>query len=101
MTGEMEFVSNHTDLSSDNGFQFGFTCNRCGNGYRTEFGTWQMSTATNVLEGAGGLLLCAWPPARNAAPTSSQGRSAANAVRSCSRAPSPAPNAASRPVDLP
>ena len=29
---------------------------RCGNGYRTEFDTFELSTATNVLDGASGLL---------------------------------------------
>jgi len=56
MVGDIEFTSNYGDLSTDNGFQFEFTCNRCGNGYRTEFDTFEISTATNVLEGASGLL---------------------------------------------
>ena len=56
MAGDIEFTNNCNDLSTDNGFQFEFTCNRCGNGYRTEFDTFELSTATNVLEGASGLL---------------------------------------------
>jgi membrane protease subunit (stomatin/prohibitin family) len=56
MAGEIEFTTNYHDLSTDNGFQFEFTCNRCGNGYRTEFDTWSMSAATNVLDGAGSFL---------------------------------------------
>ena len=56
MAGEIEFTTNYSDLSTDNGFQFEFRCNRCGNGYRTEFDTFELSTATNVLDGASGLL---------------------------------------------
>ena len=52
MAGEIEFTTNYSDLSTDNGFQFEFRCERCGNGYRTEFDTWSMSAATNVLDGA-------------------------------------------------
>ena len=33
MAGEIEFTTNYSDLSTDNGFQFEFRCNRCGNGY--------------------------------------------------------------------
>jgi len=56
MAGEIEFTTNYSDLSTDNGFQFEFRCNRCGNGYRTEFDTFELSAATNVLDGASGLL---------------------------------------------
>ena len=56
MTRDIEFVSNYTDLSTDNGFQFEFRCNRCANGHRTEFTTWQIGTAATVLDGAGGFL---------------------------------------------
>ena len=56
MAGEIEFTTNYSDLSTDNGFQFEFRCDRCGNGYRTEFDTFELSTATNVLDGASGLL---------------------------------------------
>jgi hypothetical protein len=56
MAGEIEFVSNYSDLSTDNGFQFEFTCNRCANGYRTEFDTWELSAAATVLDGASGFL---------------------------------------------
>ena len=56
MAGEIEFTSNYSDLSTDNGFQFEFRCDRCGNGFRTEFDTFELSTATDVLDGAGSLL---------------------------------------------
>ena len=56
MGREIEFTTNYSDLSTDNGFQFEFRCNRCGNGYRTEFDTYELSTATNVLDGASSLI---------------------------------------------
>jgi membrane protease subunit (stomatin/prohibitin family) len=56
MAGDIEFTNNYTDLSTDQGFQFEFTCNRCRNGYRTEFDTYELATATNLLDGAGSLL---------------------------------------------
>ena len=56
MGREIEFTTDYSDLSSDNGFQFEFRCMRCGSGYRTEFDTFELSTATNVLDGASGLL---------------------------------------------
>ncbi len=37
MADKIEFVRNYSDHSTDNGFQFEFTCNRCGNGYKTPF----------------------------------------------------------------
>ena len=43
MAGEIEFTRNYSDLSTDNGFQFEFFCDRCGNGYRTEFDTFGLS----------------------------------------------------------
>ena len=56
MAGEIEFTNNYTDLSTDSGFQFEFLCNRCRNGYRTEFDSFELATATNLLQGAGSLL---------------------------------------------
>jgi len=51
----IEFVSNTSDHSTDTGFQFEFTCDRCGTGYRTRFQTWATGTVTNVLDGASSL----------------------------------------------
>ena len=45
----IEFVENYEDLSTENGFQFKFFCDRCGNGFQSSF-------ATNKLGMAGGLL---------------------------------------------
>jgi membrane protease subunit (stomatin/prohibitin family) len=56
MVEEIEFVSNYSDMSTDRGFQFEFTCNRCGSGYRTPFKGWSVGTASSVLDAAGGLL---------------------------------------------
>jgi membrane protease subunit (stomatin/prohibitin family) len=55
MTGEIEFVSNYNDLSTDRGFQFEFYCNRCSSGYRTPFKAWVVGTASAVLDTASGL----------------------------------------------
>lgn len=52
MAGEIELVRNYSDCSTDNGFQYEFYCNRCGNGYRTRFDTWELSAATQALDGA-------------------------------------------------
>jgi hypothetical protein len=51
----IEFVTNYSDCSTDNGFQYEFSCNRCGNGYRTRFDAWEIGTATQVLDGAGSM----------------------------------------------
>ena len=56
MAGDIEFTNNYTDLSTDQGFQFEFICNRCRNGYRTEFDSYELATATNLLDSAGSLL---------------------------------------------
>lgn len=55
MTEEIEFVSNYQDMSTDTGFQFEFTCNRCGSGVRMPFKGWSVGTASNVLETASSL----------------------------------------------
>jgi len=33
----IQFTKNHTDHSTDKGFQFEFFCDRCGNGFMTGF----------------------------------------------------------------
>lgn len=37
MVEHLEFVNNYRDLSTDQGFQYEFVCDRCGSGYRTTF----------------------------------------------------------------
>jgi predicted nucleic acid-binding Zn ribbon protein len=53
---EIEFVSNYTDRSTDNGFQFEFHCNRCRNGYRSAFQPWAAGVAGSALDAASSLL---------------------------------------------
>ncbi|MEN6572388.1 MAG: zinc ribbon domain-containing protein [Anaerolineaceae bacterium] len=52
MTEHIEFVSNYDDLSTDRGFQFEFSCNRCGSGYRTEFKPSMTGTIAGVMDSA-------------------------------------------------
>ena len=56
MSETIEFVSNYTDHSTDNGFQYEFFCSRCGSGFRTKFKPWAIATATNVADAVGGML---------------------------------------------
>jgi hypothetical protein len=51
----IEFVSNYSDRSTHQGFQFEFYCNRCGSGYRTPFKAWAVGAASAVLDTASGL----------------------------------------------
>lgn len=55
MSEKIKFVSNYNDLSTNSGFQFEFTCDRCGCGYRTSFKTFTIGTVTSVLDAAGSL----------------------------------------------
>lgn len=52
----IEFVQNYDDLSTDQGFQFRFRCNHCGNGYQSSFIPNKVGMAGNFLRAAGGLL---------------------------------------------
>jgi membrane protease subunit (stomatin/prohibitin family) len=52
---QMEFTNNYSDHSTDRGFQFEFQCNRCGNGYRTQFQPWAMGTVSGALDAASSL----------------------------------------------
>ena len=51
----IEFTRNYSDQSTDRGFQFEFHCDRCGNGYRTEFQPWALGTASGALDAASSL----------------------------------------------
>ncbi len=55
MGKHIEFTSNYNDLSTDNGFQFEFCCDRCGTGHRTRFTPWATGTAASVLNAANSL----------------------------------------------
>ena len=51
----IEYVSNYTDHSTDQGFQFEFFCNRCGSGFRTPFRACAAGTVASVLDTANSL----------------------------------------------
>jgi hypothetical protein len=52
----IEFTDNVEDLSTDQGFQFKFRCERCGDGFMSSFQTNALGMAGSVLRGAGDLL---------------------------------------------
>ncbi len=56
MANAIEFTRNYTDLSTQHGFQFEFHCDRCGNGYRTNFKPFAMGAVDSVLGTASSLL---------------------------------------------
>lgn len=51
----IEFTRNFSDHSTDRGFQFEFFCDRCGNGYRTEFQPWALGTASGAINAVSSL----------------------------------------------
>jgi membrane protease subunit (stomatin/prohibitin family) len=51
----IQFTKNHTDHSTDKGYQFEFFCDRCGNGFMTEFKASMAGMATSALRAAGDL----------------------------------------------
>ena len=63
----IQFTRNHRDLSTDAGFQFEFYCDRCGNGYQTEFQGYSLGTVSNVLDAANNLFGGVLSGAANAA----------------------------------
>ena len=46
------FTSNHTDLSSQRGYQFQFFCKKCGNGYMSTFKASKMGVAASAANAA-------------------------------------------------
>lgn len=52
----IEFVQNYDDLSTEQGFQFKFHCDRCGNGFMSSFVANKLGMAGGFLRAAGGLL---------------------------------------------
>ena len=56
MSTHVPFTDNVQDLSTDKGFQFKFSCERCGNGYMSSFQSNMIGMAGGALEVAGGLL---------------------------------------------
>lgn len=55
MSEKIEIVNNYSDLSTNEGFQFEFYCNRCGKGYRTKFKPSISGKVNGVLDTASGL----------------------------------------------
>jgi hypothetical protein len=53
MPAPVPFTGNVTDLSNENGFQWEFRCNRCGNGFRSPFQQNVASRGRGVLRMAG------------------------------------------------
>jgi membrane protease subunit (stomatin/prohibitin family) len=48
----IQFTRNHTDHSTDKGYQFEFFCDRCGNGFMSEFKPSVTGFATSALRAA-------------------------------------------------
>lgn len=55
MPEHIPFTDNVTDLSNEDGYQFEFRCERCGNGYRSAFRSDLRSTGQKLARGLGGL----------------------------------------------
>ncbi len=51
----IQFTRNVNDHSTDKGYQFEFFCDRCGNGFTSEFKASATGMATSALRAAGGL----------------------------------------------
>jgi hypothetical protein len=49
----IQFTKNHTDHSTDKGYQFEFFCDRCGNGFMSEFKASMTGVASSALRAAG------------------------------------------------
>jgi len=49
----IQFTRNHNDHSTDKGFQFEFFCDRCGNGFMSEFKASATGMAASALHAAG------------------------------------------------
>ncbi|NMC55510.1 MAG: zinc ribbon domain-containing protein [Chloroflexi bacterium] len=56
MSDSIQFTRNYQDKSTNQGFQFEFFCDRCGNGYRTRFRPFAAGMVSGALDTASGLL---------------------------------------------
>jgi len=56
MPENISFSGNYEDLSTDNGFQFEFKCDKCQSGFRSRFQAFAAGTVNTVLQSAGNLL---------------------------------------------
>jgi hypothetical protein len=52
----IEFVQNYTDLSTDQGYQFRFHCDHCGNGFQSSYVSNKLNVAGDLLKAASGFL---------------------------------------------
>jgi hypothetical protein len=52
----IQFVRNYDDLSTDRGYQFKFHCDKCGNGYMTQFQASTIGVAESLLNVASDFL---------------------------------------------
>src|SRR3990172_655437 len=55
MADNIQFVSNHDDLSTERGFQFKFHCDHCGNGHMSSFQPSALGMAAGLLSAAGNI----------------------------------------------
>lgn len=55
MAENIEFTRNYSDLSSNQGFQYEFYCDRCGSGLRTRFKPSVAGTVTGAMDAASSL----------------------------------------------
>ena len=51
----IQFTKNYTDRSNDQGFQFEFFCDKCGNGFVSRFQLSTMGMAAGILKAAGSI----------------------------------------------
>jgi hypothetical protein len=56
MSRPIAFTDNVQDLSNQNGYQFEFRCERCGNGYRSAFQRDAVGTGRKIIDSVGSLL---------------------------------------------
>lgn len=55
MSDLIQFTSNHQDKSTENGYQFEFYCDHCGNGYTSKFQENKLGMASGFMRAAGSI----------------------------------------------
>lgn len=55
MSDSIQFTRNYSDLSTEQGFQYVFFCDQCGNGKRTPFKPFNLNKVSGVLDAASSL----------------------------------------------
>jgi hypothetical protein len=55
MVERIEFTRNYSDLSTNQGFQFEFYCDRCGGGFRTRFKPSMLGAVSGAMDTASSL----------------------------------------------